>query len=170
MIAYGMADHKPSPDGAVGPGAVSVPRHKGGCGQCHQVAVNDEDRVYIDCDQCARALVAGHYGWSATPHGVPLTPDQMAQRELASRDAEDHQNAILRAMTDAFVSQMADFKAMQASAAKQPQSLQEQLAALSPKERAALFSSFAPAQALPAAEPEVPKTTTARAPRTPRAR
>lgn len=165
MKAYGMADLKRSQDGSVPAGHVTVPRERGGCGNCHEVAVGDDGRAYIDCGQCAPVLIASHYGWSATPHGVPLTTDQIADRELADRDAKDHQNEILEAMTRAIVGQMAGFQAVQ----QQP-SLHDQLTAMTAEERTALFASFGPAE-LPAAREAAPaKTAPPRTTRTPRTR
>ena len=83
-IAYGPSDHGPSADGHVAAGAVTVGN---GCGEGHQVQVDDNGRPYIECDICAPILMGSHWGWAATPHGVPLTPDEQADRELSSRDA-----------------------------------------------------------------------------------
>jgi hypothetical protein len=102
-VAYGMTDVAPSRDGLTPPGAVAVSPAQGGCGSSHEVGVNEDGRPVITCPTCAPILIASHYGWSATPGGVPLTPDETAARELAKRDAEAGQNQLLTAVVADFL-------------------------------------------------------------------
>ena len=101
-IAYAPSDHGPSADGRVAAGAVTV---AGGCGTCHQIQVDDNSRPYIECDICAPIQMGGHWGWAATPHGVPLTPDENAARELSNRDANKARDDLANAAILEFVRQ-----------------------------------------------------------------
>ena len=85
-------------------GHVSV---AGGCGVPfgHEVLITDQGRPYIDCEVCGPKLVGGHYGWAASPAAVPLTPDEVAERDLAERDGVAMQRIVLRSVTDSLVSQ-----------------------------------------------------------------
>ena len=128
-VAYAMSDLAPSADGEVGAGAVSL---GGGCGSMHPVQVDASGHPYIDCDTCAPRLAGSHYGWSANPAGVPLTPDELAERELAERDGVAMQRIVLKSVTDSLVGQ--------AVAAKQTrQSLLEQIKSMSAEDRAGLL-------------------------------
>jgi hypothetical protein len=99
-----MTDLGPSQDGKVAAGRV---KPSGGCGVPfgHEIQLTDEGRPYIDCDICAPILVGGHYGWAASPAAVPLTPDELAERELAERDGVAMQRIVLKSVTDSLVSQ-----------------------------------------------------------------
>jgi hypothetical protein len=87
-IAYAPSDHGPSPDGMVAAGTVSVAVNKGGCGQQHRILLNEDNRPHIECVLCAPALVSGHWGWSSSPAGVPLTPDEQGEVEIAEREGQ----------------------------------------------------------------------------------
>jgi hypothetical protein len=50
-------------------------------------------------------LVGSHYGWAASPAAVPLTPDEVAERDLAERDGVAMQRIVLKSVTDSLVSQ-----------------------------------------------------------------
>ena len=102
-IAYAMADMAPSADGRVPAGAVTV---AGGCGTCHEIGLDAQNRPHITCDVCAPLLVGGHYGWGATPHAVPLTCDELASRELAKRDVEASQAVLMNAMVNDFMGRL----------------------------------------------------------------
>ena len=143
-VAYAMSDHGPSADGQVAAGAVSV---GGGCGSVHPVQADAEGRPYIDCAVCGPYMTGHHYGWAASPAGVPLTPDEQSERELAERDGVAMQRIVLKSVTDSLVGQ--------AVTAKQTrQSLLEQLKAMTPDERAeitGLIQGEHPAEAKPRA-------------------
>lgn len=85
-------------------GHVSV---AGGCGIPfgHEVLTTDQGRPYIDCEVCSPKLVGSHYGWAASPAAVPLTPDEVAERDLAERDGVAMQRIVLRSVTDSLVTQ-----------------------------------------------------------------
>jgi hypothetical protein len=146
-IAYAMSDHAPSKDGER-TGHLSLSPALGGCGAQHEALVDDRGRVYYECDRCAPAAIAHLYGFAATPHGVPLTPDEIADRELAEREATSNQNTLMRTMTESFV------KAIQSGGmlpgAPKPKTLAEQLAELSEEERAQVAAMLAPKPAAPA--------------------
>ncbi len=146
-VAFAMADHAPSLDGRVAAAHVRLPAHRGGCGQEHEVQSDDRGHAFIDCDQCGPALVGGHYGWAATPGGVPLTPDEIGERDLAKRDAEAGQNSMMRAMTDSFVRavQGGGFTFPGTTAPAPQRSLVEQIAEMSAADKAALAAMLAPA-------------------------
>lgn len=130
-IAYGMSDLAASPDGRLAAGSVSVPTTAGGCGEQHTVTVDDDGRPYVNCDACAPVLISmPGSGWAATPNGVALTPDEMAERELAERDGTAMQRVIMRSVTDQVVGQMMH-KNAPAAAPVQQLSLIDQLTALS---------------------------------------
>lgn len=126
-IAYAMSDFAPGPDGAQG--AVKLSPERGGCGQMHLVKVDEDGRPYIECEACGPALIAGHASFAGTPGGVPLTPDELAERELAERDAKATERVILRSVTDHLVDQITAKKQEKAP------TLLEQIAALSPAEK-----------------------------------
>jgi len=132
-IAYAMSDYAPSHDGQSGPGAVALPVHAGGCGQMHLAQLDEDGHPYIECEQCAPALIGKHAAFAGTPGGVPLTPDELGERELAERDAKATERVILRSVTDHLVDQITAGKQ-----AKKAPSLMEQISALSPGERAQL--------------------------------
>ena len=97
-----MSDAGPSQDGKVETGHVSV---SGGCGAVggHAIEVDEDGRPYIDCTICGPKLVGSHYGWAATPAGVPLTPDELSERDLAERDGVAMQRIVLKSVTDSLV-------------------------------------------------------------------
>lgn len=154
-VAFAMADHAPSLDGRTAAAHIRLPAHRGGCGNEHEVQVDDRGHAFIDCARCGPGMVATHYGWSASPGGVPLTPDQIAANDLAKRDAEVGQNAMMRAMTDSFV------KAVQGGGFTFPgipgpvpqKSLVEQIAEMSDGDKAALAAMLAPAAPVQDAAP-----------------
>jgi hypothetical protein len=168
-VAYAMADLAPSRDGNVPPGAVAVPTSRGGCGVSHEIGLDDAGRPCITCDTCVPILVGGVYGWGATPHAVPLTPDELAQRELAKRDVEASQAVLMNAMVHDWMGKLSQ----QAPAAIAPApsvadvlakaSPEELLAALPPEMREALAQAAA-AKALEGKDDAQVK------PRTPRSR
>jgi hypothetical protein len=124
-----MSDLGPSADGEVAAGAVSL---GGGCGSVHPVQVDNAGHPYIDCDTCAPRLAGSHYGWAANPAGVPLTPDEQSERELAERDGVAMQRIVLKSVTDSLVGQ--------AVAAKQTRiGLLEQLKGMSAEDRSELL-------------------------------
>jgi hypothetical protein len=135
-----MTDHGPSQDGKVDTGHVSV---AGGCGVPfgHPVLLTDDGRPYIECEVCGPVLTGSHYGWAASPAAVPLTPDEIAERDLAERDGVAMQRIVLKSVTDSLVSQ--------ATAKK---GLLGQITALSAADRAELLA------ALHGDEDEPPKT------------
>jgi hypothetical protein len=128
-IAYAMSDYAPGLDGAQG--AVKLPSDRGGCGQMHLVQVDGEGRPYVECEQCGPALIAGHASFAGTPGGVPLTPDELGERELAERDAKATERVILRSVTDHLVGEITAKK-------EKPPTLLEQIAALSSAEKVQL--------------------------------
>jgi hypothetical protein len=133
-IAYAMSDYAPSRDGQVGPGSVSLPADRGGCGKQHVAKIDDGNHPYIECEQCGPVLIASHAAFAGTPGGVPLTPDELGERELAERDAKATERVILRSVTDHLVEQITANKQVKAEAP----SLMEQISALSAKDRAQL--------------------------------
>lgn len=87
-IAYAPSDHGPSADGTVDAGTVSVAPNKGGCGRQHKIRLSEDNRPMIDCPQCGPALTGGHWGWANSPAGVPLTPDEQGEVEIAEREGQ----------------------------------------------------------------------------------
>jgi hypothetical protein len=128
-VAYAMNDLAPSDDGQVDAGAVSV---GGGCGNVHPVKLGTDGGPYIDCGTCAPMLVGGHYGWAATPAGVPLSPDELSERELAERDGVAMQRIVLKSVTDSLVAE--------ANAKKGKLGLLDQLKSMSADDRAELLA------------------------------
>ena len=124
-IAYAPSDHGPSADGRVAAGAVRV---ADGCGEQHQIQVDDHGRPYMECDVCAPIQMGRHWGWAATPHGVPLTPDEQAERELANRDASKARDDLANAAILEFMRQQ------RAAAVTSEPSLADVLAKVSPEE------------------------------------
>lgn len=171
-IAYAMSDLAPGEN--TGAGTVSVPEDKGGCGHEHHIKVNDDQRPYIDCPVCAAYLPGHVYGWSNTPNGVPLTPDEQGEVEISKRDGETSYRLAMKAMGDA-VGQIVQGGRSANQPAAAP-SLAEQLAALSPAEKAQIAEMLAPAPAIkaeasagvPAPEKPAPAKTPARKPGRPR--
>jgi hypothetical protein len=113
-IAYAPSDHGPSADVHIAAGAVTV---AGGCGVCHQIQVDEHSRPYIECDICAPIQMGGHWGWAATPHGVPLTPDENAARELSNRDATKARDDLANAAILEFMRQQREASKAAAPAA-----------------------------------------------------
>jgi hypothetical protein len=167
-LAFAMTDMAPSRDGNVPAGAVTV---AGGCGVCHEISVDAEHRPHIACDICAPILTGSHYGWASTPHGVPLTPDELASRELAKRDVEASQAILVNAAVQNMLlgQQQPALPAPAPSVADvlSKASPEELLAALPDEMRAALEAAVA-AQTLAAKEPAAVKPGAARTQRTPR--
>jgi hypothetical protein len=133
-VAFAMADHRPARDGSGG-GTISISKALGGCGESHEVQTDDRGHPYYECDRCAPALIGHCYGFAAHPGGVPLTPDELADREAAERDAKASQSFILQSMTDAFVKNLAAGAPL---AIPQPKSLADQVAGMSEDDKAAL--------------------------------
>jgi hypothetical protein len=113
-LAYGMTDMAPAGDRAAG--TVSLPEHRGGCGRQHTVTLDEDDRPVISCPACAPALIGGHHGWAASPAGVPLTPDEIGEREVAERDGVAMQRIMTKSLTDHWVSETLARKAAPATA------------------------------------------------------
>lgn len=134
-VAYAMSDLAPGE--LIGAGTVSVPADKGGCGREHHVKTNPERRPYIDCEACGAYLVGHHVGWANTPHGVPLTPDELGEVEVSKRDGETSYRLAMKAMGDA-VGQIVQGNKQGIQTRATAPSLAEQLAALSPAEKAEL--------------------------------
>lgn len=137
-IAYGMTDLGPSHDGAVDAGTIAIPADRGGCGKQHSAALDDDRRPFVACDLCAPVMISQMYGWSATPSGVPLTPDELGEAELSKREGETSYRLAMKAMGDA----VGEIVQGTRPVVKQP-SLIEQIKALSAEERAGLASLFA---------------------------
>jgi hypothetical protein len=106
---------------------VRLPEELGGCGDFHAGAPDDDGFSRIECDRCAPALIARHYGFAAKPEGVPATPDERAYREHMATQAA-------AANADMDVAMRRDFIRGRAEAP----SLTEQIRAMSATERAAL--------------------------------
>lgn len=139
-VAYGMSDLAGSQDGRVGPGAVSV---SGGCGQSHGVEVDQQGHPYIECPVCAPIQIGRHWGWAATPAGVPATPDELSQRELAEREGTAATSIMLRQVSAALANAAtAQLTAGQGSG-QASVSLLDQLKAMSAEERDALLTQLA---------------------------
>jgi hypothetical protein len=136
-----MTDTGPSRDGHVAAGTVSIPEHRGGCGHQHTIQLDDDGRPYVGCDQCSPYLIGSVHGWAATPHGVPLTPDEHGEAELSRREGETSYRLAMKAMGDA-VGEIVQGQRRPATQAGPP-TLIEQIAALSPAERAELGKLFA---------------------------
>jgi hypothetical protein len=158
-----MSDHAPSPDGTRAAGTLSIHPENGGCGRAHTAQVDDDMRAYYECDVCAPIAIAKLYGFAANPNGVPLTCDEQGERELAERDGVAMQRVVLRSITDHYMQQMTDTKALKA-AAKTP-SLAEQLATLTAAQKADLIRELGGAESKaeePKAEAKTPRARTAR--------
>lgn len=147
-IAYGMSDLAPADDGTREAGTVSIPPTSGGCGNQHAVRVDGDHRPFVDCDLCAPVLIAmPGAGWAATPNGVALTPDEIAERELAERDGTAMQRVMMKSVTDHFIESMHQ----KAELAKTPQaSAADLFKALSPAERAEFAAMLGAAHPTPA--------------------
>lgn len=154
-VAYTMSDTAPSTDGRRAAAHIFRPVSAGGCGIEHEIQVDDFGRPFLECDRCAPALTAGHYGFSADPHGVPLTPDELREQEYRKRQAEQNQATLMTSMTQAFMQALSSgavFPGVAGAAQPAPaKSLLEQIQELSPEEKAALADVLAPK---PAGEPE----------------
>jgi hypothetical protein len=159
-IAYAMSDYAPSADGEVGPGAVSLPADRGGCGKPHLAKLDEDNHPYVECEQCAPVLIGNHASFAGTPGGVPLTPDELGERELAERDAKATERVILRSVTDHLVEEITAGK----QARKTP-TLMEQIGALSAADRAELAKMLS--GEVPEGDEE-PKAETKRGPGRPR--
>lgn len=176
-VAYVMRDLHGSDK--TPPGAVCVPRDSGGCGVPHEASRMDNGRWVIECDLCAPRLIAKTYGFSSDAAGVPLSPDEVRANDLAERDGKAAQSSVMAAMTEAFVHAIQQggmtFPGGEVTRAPAPapaqKSLLEQLAEMSPEERAQLAGLLgAPAAAAddkPAAD-LAPKPAAARKPGRPR--
>ena len=166
-VAYCMRDLHGSDK--TPPGAVCVPQHRGGCGVPHEATKLPNGRWVIECDLCAPALIGKTYGFSSDAAGVPLSCDELRENDLAERDGKAAQSTVMAAMTEAFVSAIQQggmsFPGGQPGPAPVPQqkSLLEQLADMSPEERAQLGALLgAPAVV------EAPKAPVKRSPGRPR--
>lgn len=149
-VAYVMRDLHGSD--STPPGAVCVPTHRGGCGIPHEAIRNDDGRWVIRCDLCAPSLIGNTYGFSSDAAGVPLTPDELRANDLAQRDAKAAEATVMSAMTEAFV------RAIQSGSMGLPgaepaaqKSLLEQIAELTPDEKAQLVGVLLPKELVPAA-------------------
>lgn len=163
-IAYGMADMAPSPDGERPAGTVRVAEHRGGCGAQHTVMQDEDGHPLISCPACAPALIGGHYGWAASPAGVPLTVDELGERELAERDGIAMQRIMVKSLTDDYMDRM------RVKETKLPASaLVTQLAKLSAGERAEIAALLS-GKSDDAPEPESMPASAPRRPGRPRTR
>ena len=166
-IAYCMRDLHGS--GNTPPGAVCVPQTSGGCGVPHEAKKTGTGRWVIECDDCAPRLIAKTYGFSSDAAGVPLTPDEVRANELAERDGKAAQSSVMAAMTEAFVHAIQQggmtFPGGEVTRVEAPaqKSLLEQLADMSPEERAQLGALLGAPAAV-----EAPKAPAARKPGRPR--
>lgn len=141
--------------------SITIPADRGGCGKSHELIgeLADGDRFAIDCPACEPHIIAARTGWAHTPHGVHLTPDEIAQVEAEEARAKREQNRTWgspEALGSAFAAAMA--AKMGAPSASAP-TLMEQIVALSPEERAALGAmltggAVASIEAAPAADGE----------------
>lgn len=120
--------------------SITVPTDRGGCGMPHELTGEpaDGERFSVNCPACEPHIIAARIGWAHTPHGVHLTPDEIAQVEAEEARAKREQNRTWgspEALGSAFAAAMS--AKMGTPAASAP-TLMEQIAALSPEERAAL--------------------------------
>jgi hypothetical protein len=161
-VAYAMSDYAPGREEDAKPGAVVVPATAGGCGKMHVAQLDEDGHPYIECEQCAPVLIGKHASFAGTPGGVPLTPDELGERELAERDAKATERVILRSVTDRLVDQIAADKKAKSDPAP---SLMEQIGALSAKDRAELAKMLS---GEPSEEAEEPKAEAKRGPGRPR--
>ena len=162
-VAYCMRDLHGSDK--TPPGAVCVPQHRGGCGVPHEATRLPNGRWVIECDACAPSLIGKTYGFSSDAAGVPLCPDELRENDLAERDGKAAQGVVMSAMTEAFVRQIqatgATFPGMTPPPVQK--TLLEQLADMSPEERAQLGALLGAPAAV-----EAPKAPAARKPGRPR--
>jgi hypothetical protein len=64
--------------------SITIPTDRGGCGQSHEAGELAPGRRFsIDCPACEPLIVGLRTGWAATPIGVHLTPDEIAEDEAA---------------------------------------------------------------------------------------
>jgi len=170
-VAYCMRDLHGSDK--MRPGAVCVPRDSGGCGVPHEATKLDNGRWVIQCDDCAPRLVAKTYGFSSDAAGVPLSPDEFRANELAERDGKAAQSNVMAAMTEAFVNAIQQggmtFPGGEITKAPPPaqKTLLEQLADMSPAERAQLGALLGAPAAVEAPKPEAAPAAKAPAARKP---
>jgi hypothetical protein len=99
-VAWAMSDMAPSPDGRIPAGAVALPEGKG-CGRQHHAQLDDAGRPYIRCAICAPWLIGHVHGFAASPAGVPLTPDEQGDVEIAKRQGERSYSMAMQAMGQA---------------------------------------------------------------------
>jgi hypothetical protein len=148
-VAYGMSDMAPTTDGRIGPGTVSVPPDRGGCGDQHTVETDHTGHPYITCGVCAPVLIGGMYGWANTPAGVPLTPDEQSEVETAEREGQQMQRVAMRTMG----AHLADMVKAQHQPTEQPvlsaSSLAAQLAVLSAEDKAEIVKALSGAVPVP---------------------
>jgi hypothetical protein len=152
-----MSDLGPSGDGRVKAGTISVPVSRGGCGEQHTAFVNEDGRVCIKCPSCAPVMVGSHHGWAATPAGVPLTPDEQGEVQVAEREGQVAMRMAMKAMGDT-VGRMVqgDGKAAKAEPVLNASTLAAQLATMTAAERAEIASLLAPGGVLPVPHPDTP--------------
>lgn len=156
-IAYCMSDMAPADDGSLPAGVVSVPAERGGCGAQHRAEVDDQGHPYIECDQCAPWLTGNAHGFASTPAGVPLTPDEMGEVEISKRQGEVSYTLAMKAMGQT-MGQLIQQGGGRNTPAPAPQlSLAEQVAAMTPADRAALADLLNPGPPPPPAEPIAPQ-------------
>lgn len=173
-VAYCMRDLHGSDK--TPPGAVCVPRTSGGCGVPHEAKKTDTGRWVIECDDCAPRLIAKTYGFSSDAAGVPLSPDEVRSNELAERDGKAAQSSVMAAMTEAFVHAIQQggmtFPGGEVTRTPAPapvqKSLLEQLADMTPEERAQLAGMLGAAPAAVEAPEPAAKAPAARKPGRPR--
>jgi len=150
-IAYGMSDLAPTPDGRVGPGTVNVPPDRGGCGDSHTVSIDDTGHPVVRCPACVPILIGGAYGWAATPAGVPLTPDEHSEVEIAEREGQLMQKAAMRTFSTKLAEMVQAPKQVEAPVLS-ASTIAAQLAALPASERAELLKALSGPSETPVAE------------------
>jgi hypothetical protein len=119
--------------------AITIPVERGGCGQPHEAGdLAEGARFVVDCPRCEPHIIGARLGWAHTPHGVALTPDEIASVEQDEARAKREQNRTWGspdALAHTFAAAMA--KQVSGGGGSAP-SLLEQIAALTGEERAAL--------------------------------
>jgi hypothetical protein len=122
--------------------SITVHPENGGCGEEHKAGLLEEGELFrINCPACEPFILKMRTGWSATPEGVALTPDEIGEVEHAERDAKRQQNRTWgdpRLIGDAIAKAFGMGGGQVPAAMVESPSLLAQIAALAPEERAAL--------------------------------
>lgn len=111
MTLYAMSDVS----------GINIHEENGGCGQPHDVEVDENGRKYLNCPACEPAVMRIGYGWSATPGGVLSTPDEIAEHERLEKESA-------RLGAQNLISQLRGAAGQSAQAA--PQGLLDQMAVM----------------------------------------